>query len=1073
MPPREDGNSFMSKLYASPLRVYLALAALAVWGIIAGFTLPISLFPNSSKPNIGVEIPYGSMTPSEFMNTYGDNLENYLRRITVDGHRVQKLKATYAGSRAEYRLLFDWGTNTQKALRETRTTVNSLASRYPREVRDGLWVWNENGQKTGFLGVTFYSQTRSLNELYKYLKPQLLPVVHSVPGVANSFLWNPDQREIMIDINPERAASLQVLPSDIAQALIPQMESSSGGSMTVGTQQMHISLKAPVHSAAGLAQAIIPTRSGQIIHLGDIAHIHFGVPENSQQSVTTSGAPSLILIARPKPGGNVAQMSETILAAIKNMSQHWPKDIQYKVLVDPSQFIRSAVGNVLREVILAAALAVLVLFLFIGNLRNVVTAAIEIPISIVMAFILMKIAHIDLNLISLGGLALSAGMNVDGSVVVMENIFRHFDEERRKGNTSFQFADRLRIVTRAVNEVRFPIIASTIAALVVFLPLAFTSALTNALLGDLALAVVFSHGFSALVALVLVPTVRLQLMDKFSDEMSPSPIEGFFRKTENIYAWALRGFLNRRRLKLAVYGALCAVLAALLIWVVPRLPRKLIGEPDSNWVTIDISARGNSLARQMQSQSNSVEAKVMKRYASKILYSFTQTWGTNNSFIMLRLKNKSDMQAIKKEIQHEFPNTPDENFFVGNWNPSQLPIPHPPDFKVAITGSNNKDRFEVGRDIWHLLQAHSGFVNIVTKPGLNRRDQIELKINPEQWALLSHAQVPLTPGDLSDLVRVATVGRPIWQIPIDGELTPVNLGFSQDRVATMQDLESLPVGIEGHLVPLKALAQVAEVPVAPPRFRENGISKILIKGYGLRSKTGQAAVIAQKARRLVENWVKTSGAMHSSIVTIEDPHKDLTQALHELTYAVILSIFLIFLTMVFQFGDIANSLLVLVAVPLGIIGVLAALYIFNSSLSLNSVLGMILLNGIAVANSILLVDFLKRRVDAGMPPKFAAVEASCTRLRPILMTSTTTALGMLPIALGLGEGGRILQPLGIAVLGGLSFSMLTTLFIVPALQVSYLEWRGGRRTKIRPRIPTFGAREVEFENPRFDWSPEL
>ena len=184
----------MSKLYASPLRVYLALAALAVWGIIAGFTLPISLFPNSSKPNIGVEIPYGSMTPSEFMNTYGDNLENYLRRITVDGHRVQKLKATYAGSRAEYRLLFDWGTNTQKALRETRTTVNSLASRYPREVRDGLWVWNENGQKTGFLGVTFYSQTRSLNELYKYLKPQLLPVVHSVPSVANSFLWNPAAR---------------------------------------------------------------------------------------------------------------------------------------------------------------------------------------------------------------------------------------------------------------------------------------------------------------------------------------------------------------------------------------------------------------------------------------------------------------------------------------------------------------------------------------------------------------------------------------------------------------------------------------------------------------------------------------------------------------------------------------------------------------------------------------------------------------------------------------------------------------------------------------------------------------
>jgi HAE1 family hydrophobic/amphiphilic exporter-1 len=218
------------------------------------------------------------------------------------------------------------------------------------------------------------------------------------------------------------------------------------------------------------------------------------------------------------------------MSVVHEVETSFPKDIQYKVLVDPSEFIRSAVDNVFHEVFIAAALAVLVLFLFVGDLKNTATAAIEIPISMVMAFILMRMAGMNINLISLGGLALSAGMNVDASVVVMENILRYFEE--KKDAFSLSWKEKVELVSKAVEEVFMPVVGSTIASLVVFIPLAFTSELTNAILGDLAKAVVFSHGLSAFVAIILVPTIRLQILSsrKTAIKEKHGPLEKPLRK---------------------------------------------------------------------------------------------------------------------------------------------------------------------------------------------------------------------------------------------------------------------------------------------------------------------------------------------------------------------------------------------------------------------------------------------------------------------------------------------------------------------------------------------------------------
>ena len=282
------------------------------------------------------------------------------------------------------------------------------------------------------------------------------------------------------------------------------------------------------------------------------------------------------------------------------------------------------------------------------------------------------------------------------------------------------------------------------------------------------------------------------------------------------------------------------------------------------------------------------------------------------------------------------------------------------------------------------------------------------------------------------------------------------LGYPEGALRTAEDLAALPVGIGPKLVPLKALADVRGEDVPPALYREDDRELFLIYGKQ-HNEADQASAktrpcARKKSRKDVAEWLKArpapvaaasdSDSSSKPVVAFEDAEIDLHDALRQLATAVGLSILLIFITLVIQFGNVVNALLVLVAVPLGFIGVLASLFVFRSTLSLNSVLGVILLNGIAVANSIILVDFLKRLVDRGFSPVDAAIEAGRKRLRPILITSLTTILAMLPIAAGLGEGGRILQPLGIAVSGGLWVSMGLTLFVVPALQVAYLQRQG-------------------------------
>ncbi|MBL7670621.1 MAG: efflux RND transporter permease subunit [Bdellovibrionaceae bacterium] len=1026
----------MLGIYSRPLRVYIVLAALALWGVLSGFQLPISLFPNSSQVRVVVRIPYGSMSATQFFESYGKKLEAELQGIKVDNVGVQLLTAKYKSSGADYRMIFDWGAEPDQAMRDVETKVNSRFSSADEDVRVGIRVdsWKEN---QGFIAISFYSPLRSLDEIYDILEPLVSPIASKVADAAGLELYNPNQKEVTITPILEKLAQFEVTTSQLQLSIQEAVSGMSGGSMKIGDNEYQLELPKFAADVTDFGQIQIARPQKRFVFLKDIAKISVGLSLQSKQRFKTSGVESLILFADPKEGGNIKKMADQIISELSLVKSKWPADIQSTVLVNPSEFINKSILGVIKEVFLAAFLAVVVLFCFVGSFKNVITAAVEIPLSLLMAFILMRFAGMNLNMISLGGLALSAGMNVDASVVVLENIFRHFEMHQK----NLSYSEKARIVMTAVGEVRLPIIASTMASLVVFLPLMFTKGLTNSLLGDLAKAVIFSHGLSAVVALVLVPTIRLHLISNSEVSEIHSPFEKWLGRLEKGYRSTLERFLRSSRTQWVVFGGVVLALPALVLLVLPRLNREVIGRPESDWLIVGVNSVVFNSSAQMESELTELEQSLMQKFPDKVAYTFAQVRNEQNGSIMLRLKSRRDISEMSDKAEADYKSTPTKSYWVQPWNPSELSIPDPPQMRVEIRGGTPQSRLNAAQDLETLIRERNIFDKVETAP----TSKIGKGIVVRDMTQFGAQQEVLGRGEISHYLRVVTSGVYVGRTVQKARDLPIYLRGQKEDMNTVQQLAAIPVGFEGRILPMGALVQLGLEEQTPMIYRENQRDLILTTGrlnkVNLPEASTRKAEFTKSLDEIQKKISSKAQATPSPTLVAGVPDQELLDALDQLKWAIAISILLIFLTMVIQLGDVIQSLLVLVAIPLGFIGVVVSLWSFGSTLSLNSGLGTILLNGIAVANSIILVDFIQKLFVSGRSPIDSTIEASVARLRPILMTSLTTGLGMFPVALGLGDGGKILQPLGIAVCGGLWVSTVLTLFLVPALQYQYLKRR--------------------------------
>lgn len=1023
----------MRNLFENKLKVYLVLGLLGLVGVISGLNLSISLFPNISRPTVGLWINYVNIEKSDFLENYGYDLERELDTLKNGKIKIENVTAEFYDDGLFMQILFDWGTDAEDAYREIRSITNQWQNSLPQETADTLqvWQWNEN---TGYLSISFFSQNKTIDELYQHLDPILTPGLNAAKGFEEALLFNPKKKEVRIELNPLKMAELGIYPREIQSMITQKMRSYIGGSIRSGDNKLQLNLVGNEKSIDGLKNIRL-YKGDKSFLLSEIAKIYFAPHSTRKRIFKTDGKESLIVWAKPKAGANVKEATESIIKLIKDKEPEFDKDVSYKVLVDPSEFIRSAIGNVFKSVAIASCLAVLVLFLFMGSLRNVSSAFIEIPFSIILAFILMEIFDMNLNLISLGGMALAAGMNVDASIVVLENIIRHFHMSKEQTNNDFSYAYKCEVILKALKEVWRPIVVSTITTLIVFTPLVFTKDLTNAVLGDLAKAVIFSHGFACLIALIIVPLVRTQIINRESLH-SKSILDRPMSKFEVFYQRTLYFFINNLKARLALFIGIPTLLILSLMLVMPEIPKELIGKPHTDWVILKVQSDTAKSVKDIEVLIQKAELKVNELFGDEISYNFMQIRRENNGNLMLRLRDKSQVENFQDRLKEAFPNTPEVRFSIFPWNPAELPLPHYPDIEVHIKGKDLNAMSSAGEQLLVGIKENKIDDNMWSEPNLKKSEKFLVLPFDSIWQEIQKSGSSVSARDILDITMLADSGKRISELYENGEKTDIVMKFPDKYKLNDASLAAFPLKISEKIIPLNSLVDLKKVESAPSNIRFNSENLIKLKSELSKEKKDNKETIKANIQNFLD---KEKNKFKGVSIELVDENQDLTKALAQLYQSILISLVLIAFVLMLQFGNVLNVLTVLLAIPLGLIGVIIALYIFDSTLSLNSALGVILLNGIAVNNSILLVDFANREFEAGNDALNSILNASRQRLRPILITSLTSILGMLPIAFGMGEGGEILQPLGIAVSCGLWVSTFLTIVIIPLVHYSVLK----------------------------------
>jgi HAE1 family hydrophobic/amphiphilic exporter-1 len=712
---------------------------------------------------------------------------------------------------------------------------------------------------------------------------------------------------------------------------------------------------------------------------------------------------------------------------------------------------------------IGAALAMFVVLMSLGEMRNTLLIGISLPVTLVLCFIPMYFLKVSLNLISLGGLALAVGMVIDPAIVIMENIHRF-----RRENSPIKNNGHLKdLIIRAVKQVRSPVIASILTSVLVFLPILFTAPLTSAILGDQAKTVIFALLISMGVALTLIPLLaslvyRIKVkqqdenggqggdspsgvqggeipadrpgQDESRSPLSGVPLKGLPRLSVpvmeflvNLYKKMLHGLI-RRKWALSLFMLFSfGLLAFSILKVLPLIPREIISPPSSDRIVMFFRSPSiNDPEIIVQEIIPDLEKRINESVGQYVDGTYSDVYGRfNRYFINLTSTQYSD--EVLGILQKTFVNDNVWYYNVMMWDPAQLPLPRTMDLQISVQGDEPLEIVTLLERIRDLVNDSELYSWVFTDPPTNLSDEITMR---------SRAQVidgfpEYTERGLIRMVRKILSGTASIEFEEDQTNVEVAAVYPDSNIKGRENLENFLIPYNQGTIPLKHFFDFDEVTGISGFASENG--EMIYRLYA-RMEPGTPAARRSEYEEQIRDEINSKIMVPAGYsVIFDNPQEEMEQSIRTLFIALGGSVVLVYLLLAFQFNSLSIPLVILVTVPLGFIGVVFSLFLFKSTLSLNSMLGTIMLAGIVVNNAIIMIDFYlkigpnyNRKIDA-------LVETAGIRFTPVVITMLTTVCGMLPIAIGLGEGSNIIQPLGIAVSGGLLISTLFTLFMVPSI----------------------------------------
>jgi HAE1 family hydrophobic/amphiphilic exporter-1 len=995
---------------------------IVILGMVSLSRLSIDLMPEITYPTISVITSYGNVGPQEMEELVTRPIEEAL--AAVQG--VEEITSTSTEGRSMVRISFDWGTDLDVAANDIRDRIDRVLGRLPDDIdRPMIRKFDLSAFPILIMGVSSSMNPRDLRQV---VEDQVKYRLERVPGVASVDIWGGLTREIHVDLRADQLKALGLSPDAILTALRSENRNVPAGLYEKGNAEVLVRTQGEFRSLDEIESTVITMRQGTPIQISDVASVEDSW-EEVRRLIRIDGKPGVRISVSKQSGANTVKVAQAVNAEVGRINQDLPQ-VQLISLIDTSTYINQSISNVGRAMMLGGILAIFVLFLFLRNISSTVIVATAIPISVLATFGLMYFSGFTLNIMTFGGLALGIGMLLDSAIVVIENIYRH----REQGDSPRQSA-----VIGTV-EVSSAILASVLTTIVVFLPVIFIRGISGIMFQQLAYVVSFSLLCSLIVALTLIPMLSSRFLRYRSAKTSGgtsrlhriyAASERTFGVVEARYRVLLQWALHHRRVVIAMTAALF-VLSVLLIRLIGV---ELMPTADEGEVRIDLEmAVGTRM--EIIDQATRVVEDIARREVPEMVSMLSRTggggWrssGGHTAQVRLTLVPKSERkrssEQVANELRQSLQNIPGltvrtragQGLFLLRMGSSAGD-----NVSVEIRGHDLKTAQNLAARVNQVIQDVPG----ITDTRISREEG-----SPEQIIRIDRqkaADLGLTVSRIGDALETAVGGTHASYFRQGGKQYRILVRLSEEDRRELDDLLDLTV-INNRGEPVILRNVVSTMPQdGPVRLERKDQERIITVNANFTGRD-MGSVISDIRDRLWSVPVPKDFA-----ILFGGDYEEQQEAFRELMLGFVIAILLVYLVMAGQFESLRDPFVVLFSIPMAIIGIVVIMILTGTIFSMQAFIGCIMLAGIVVNNAILLVDYTNRlRRESGFDVMKAITAAGARRLRPILMTASTTVLGLLPLSFGLGEGGEAQAPLARVVIGGLISSSLITLVLIPVV----------------------------------------
>lgn len=1074
-----------------PVAVMMITTALLIFGMVSLSRLGLNLLPDLSYPTLTIRTDYTGAAPAEVENLITKPVEESLGIIKG----VRELRSTSRAGQSDVVLEFVWGTDMELAGLDVREKLDVL--QLPLDVkRPTLLRFNPAGDPIMRLSLSRKSApsagqdgSDALKALRRYADEQLKKQLEAIEGVAAVKISGGLEDEVQILIDPQKLSSLGLTIEQVGEKLRAENVNLSGGRLEEGQQQFLVRTINQYQSIDHIAGAIIATIEARPIYLRDIATVEQSFKERT--AITRINGQEAVEIALYKEGdSNTVSVAGQISARLESIKKTLPDDLQTTVLYDQSTFIASAIDDVIENGVIGGLLAVLVLYLFLRNFWVTVIIASTIPLSVIITFNLMYAADVGLNIMSLGGIALAIGMLLDNGIVVLENIARL----REKG------MDALSAARQGTSEVAGALLASTLTSVAVFFPLVFVEGIAGQLFRDQALTVTFGQFISLGIGLTLVPMLAAMgaRQSAARQALAPAPAANTFKGTlrrgswtlftglplllcssvlviaralgrlghalfaplvyvfnkgyeqirahyRRLLGWSLRHRLTVLAIALASFGGSLCLLPSLGLELIPpmsqgefniamRLPP---GTPLAKTDAVLLKAQQFAAAQPSLERSYSVSGTGNRLDASPDKGG--ENWGELNVVLKKPVSLSSERDTMNA-LRSQLDTLPGLDYEIER--PALFSFKTP--LEIEINGYDLDALKSVSERLVAQMRQSDRFSDIKASTEAGH-PEVQIHFDHERIARLG-----LTVPEVADSVVHQLRGQVATRYSFRDRKIDVLVRAQQDRRDSVQKIHELTVASrEGKAITLTSLATIT-LAVGPSEIHRIAQERVaLISANLAHGDLGQAA--AEMQAILDRTPLPTNMATR-----VAGQNAEMDRSFRSLLMALALAILLVYMVMASQFESFKQPLIILFSIPLGLIGAVVALWLTGASISVIVFIGLILLAGVVTNNAIVLMDRINQLRSEDVSVINAIKEAGESRLRPILMTMLTSVLGMVPLAIGVGEGAELRQPMAITVIGGLLVATLLTLIVIPVI---YSLVEGGRDASPRDAMASdAGAR---------------